>query len=126
MSVVNHDAIARDKLNLSSPLRRGSRASGSPGGFVNRRRIERLLGVAKLELERFRRSLAKRHGAVKARTPSRVTRARPFLVDLDQHRILIAVDAHLGDALHMTGGLALAPQAAARAAEVPRLAALDG
>src|SRR5262245_44621455 len=51
---------------------------------------------------------------------------RPFLLDLDPDRVLIAVDAHLHHALHVAGTLALAPERPARAAEVPGLPGRDG
>ena len=35
---------------------------------------------------------------------------RAGLLDLEPHRVLIAVDAHLGHALHVAGLLALLPQ----------------
>src|SRR5690242_14425223 len=54
-----------------------------------------------------------------------MTGAGAGLLDLDPDRVLVAVDAHLGHTLHMAGALALAPELAARAAVVPRLAALD-
>lgn len=55
-----------------------------------------------------------------------MTSPRPPLLNLDPHRILITVDPHFDDALNMTGRLALAPEALARAAVIPRLATLDG
>ena len=55
---------------------------------------------------------AERHGAVEARAPPGVAGARPGLLDLDPHGVLIAVDAHLDHALGVAGGLALAPQRA--------------
>ena len=48
------------------------------------------------------------------------------LLDLDPDRVLVAIDAHLDDALGVAGRLALLPQRAARAAEVPGLAGGDG
>src|SRR6516165_720685 len=51
---------------------------------------------------------------------------RPCLLDLDPHRILIAVDPHLNDALTVSGTLSLAPKTLARAAVIPRLAGDDG
>src|SRR5437016_4364768 len=51
--------------------------------------------------------------------------ARALLLDLDPHRILVAVDAHLDEPLRVARGLAFAPQPLARAAVVPGLAARD-
>jgi len=48
------------------------------------------------------------------------------LLDADPHRVLVAIHAHLQHALDMAGGLALAPQLAARATVVPGLAGGDG
>src|SRR5215472_1825124 len=50
----------------------------------------------------------------------------PDLLDLDPDRILIAIEPHLDDALNVARGLALAPQAPPRSAEVPRLATRNG
>src|SRR5712691_10247725 len=52
--------------------------------------------------------------------------ARPFLLDPDPDRVLIAVYAHLDHPLDVAGGLALLPQGSARTTEVPSLAARDG
>ena len=78
------------------------------------------------EFERHRAALAERHHAVEARAPAGVAGAGAVLLDPDPHRVLVAVDPHLDDALHVAGGLALPPQLAARAAEKPGLAGLDG
>ena len=91
---------------------------------VDRLRIERLVGVA--EFERHRAGLPERHGAVEARAPPGVAGARARLLDLEPDRVLVAVDAHLDDALDVAGAFALLPQRLARAAEVPGLAGLDG
>ena len=48
------------------------------------------------------------------------------LLDLDPHRILIAVHPHLDHALGVARAFALAPQRLARAAVVPALASRDG
>ena len=72
------------------------------------------------------RRLAERNATIEAGAPPGVARAGAALLDLHPHGILIAVDAHLDDALRVAGGLALAPERAARAAVVPGLAALDG
>src|SRR4029077_18551215 len=48
------------------------------------------------------------------------------LLDLDPDRVLVAIDAHLDDALGVARGLALPPQHAARAAEIPSLPGGDG
>jgi hypothetical protein len=42
--------------------------------------------------------------------------------DLQQHRILVAIDANLDHRLDLAAGFALAPQRLARAAEIMRLA----
>ena len=52
--------------------------------------------------------------------------AGALLLDPDPHRVLIAVDAHLDDALHMAGRFTLAPEGATGAAEIPSLAGRDG
>jgi hypothetical protein len=56
---------------------------------------------------------AERHGAIETRAPPGVAGAGSHLLDLDPDRVLVAVDAHLDDTLHMAGTLALAPQALA-------------
>jgi len=61
----------------------------------------------------------------KARAPSGVTRCT-HLLDPDPDRVLVAVHPHLDHALGVAGGLALAPQRVARAAEIPGVAAFDG
>src|SRR5229473_7925913 len=70
-------------------------------------RIEQLLAVAKLE--RDRAGVAERHRAVEARAPAGMAGAGTGLLDPDPHRVLIAVDPHLDDALRVAGRLALAP-----------------
>src|SRR5262249_19036955 len=90
---------------------------------VHRARIEGLLGVAKFE---HRAGLAQRHRAIEARAPPGMAGARALLLHLDPLRVLIAVDAHLQDALAVTRGFAFAPEALARAAEVASFAACDG
>src|SRR5260370_23734278 len=85
-------------------------------------RIECFLGVAELEPEGGVRTLAERHRAIEARAPPGMASAGSGLLHLDPNRILVAVEAHLHDPLHVTGGFALAPQALPRAAEVPSLA----
>src|SRR5215470_14950328 len=91
---------------------------------VDRPRIEQLLAVAKLE--RDRAGVAERHRAVEARTPAGVAGAGTGLLDLDPHCVLVAIDPHLDDALRVAGRFTLAPERAARAAEIPGLAARDG
>src|SRR5580700_282898 len=46
-------------------------------------------------------------------------------VDLDQHNVLIAVDQDLDHLLHLTAGLALAPERVSRAAEEPDFAVIQ-
>src|SRR5580704_834345 len=89
---------------------------------IRRLRIEYAL-VA--EFERYRPRLAERHRAIKARAAAGVAGAGDLL-DLDPDSILVAVDAHLDDALSVAGSLALLPQCAPRAAEIPSLAGGDG
>src|SRR3989442_14651918 len=91
---------------------------------VQRRRVEYRVTIAEFQGDRAR--LPDRHRAVEARAPPGMASAGTSLLDLDPHRVLVAVDAHLDDALAVTGGLALAPQRPARAAEVPCLAGVDG
>src|SRR5688572_2190985 len=55
-----------------------------------------------------------------------MTGTRAVLFHLDPDRVLVAVDAHRDHALTIAGGFALAPEALARAAVVPGLAAVDG
>ena len=50
---------------------------------------------------------------------------RTDLLDLDPHRVLIAIHPDLDHALGLARALALAPQRIARAAEVPALAGRD-
>src|SRR4029077_5471127 len=74
-------------------------------------RIERPLTVAKFE--RHRATLAQRHRAVEAGTPTGMAGPRTLLLDPDPNRILITVDAHLDDALNVARRFALAPEGAA-------------
>ena len=53
---------------------------------------------------------AQRHRAIEARAAAGVAGARAGLLDLDPDRVLVAVDAHLDDALGVAGALALAPE----------------
>src|SRR5262245_22123151 len=55
-----------------------------------------------------------------------MTGAGALLLDFNPHRVLVAVDAHLDDALAVTRGFAFAPEALPRAAEVAGLASRDG
>src|SRR5579862_1859083 len=48
------------------------------------------------------------------------------LLDLDPHRVLVAVDPKLNDTLGMSGCLAFAPKRLPRTAEIPCLSARDG
>src|SRR6185369_10372765 len=89
-------------------------------------RIERPLRLDERERERAVGRLAERYRAIEARAPPGVAGAGARLLDLDPHRVLVAVDAHLKNALHVARALALAPQRAARAAVVPGFAGLDG
>src|SRR5262249_58047984 len=89
----------------------------------HRVRIERPLAVAKLE--RHRPGLAQRHRAVEARAPAGVAGAGTLLLDPDPHRVLVAIDAHLDDALRVAGGFAFAPKGSTGAAEIPRLPGRD-
>src|SRR5580692_5730438 len=91
-------------------------------GPIRRLRIEHAL-IA--EFERHRPRFVERHRAIKARAAAGVAGAGDLL-DLDPDSILVAVDAHLDDALGVAARLALLPQRAARAAEIPRLASGDG
>src|SRR2546426_7798348 len=84
---------------------------------VHRLWIEGLLAVG--EIERHRAGFAKRHCAIKARAPAGMTGPRPFLLHLDPHGVLIAINAHLDHALDMARRLALTPERSARAAEIP-------
>src|SRR5262249_17715622 len=90
---------------------------------IHRLRIERLLAV---ERQRHRAVLAERHHPIEARAPAGVAGAGAVLLDLDPDRVLVAVDAHLDDALGVAGLLALAPELAARAAEVPGITRCNG
>ena len=63
-----------------------------------------------LELERDRADLPQRHRPVEAGSPPGVAGSRSPLLDLDPDRVLVAVDAHLGDALGVAGAFALLPQ----------------
>src|ERR1700742_4357887 len=85
-------------------------------------RIEHLVGIDKGQL---RATLAAINLAVKARAAAGVAGGADLL-DPDPDRVLVAVQAHLDHALGVAGGLALAPQRIARAAEVPGVAAFDG
>ena len=60
--------------------------------------------------------------AVEAGALPRVTRAAPVLVDQDDERVAVAVDAHLADVLAVAGGLALLPVLLAAPAVEPRAA----
>src|SRR5215216_4619892 len=51
-----------------------------------------------------------------------MTGAGALLLDPDPHRVLVAVDPDLDNALDMTGGFAFAPEASARTAEIPGFA----
>src|SRR3954447_12300873 len=83
-------------------------------------------GPLTFERERHGAILAQRHHAIETRAPAGVAGTGTLLLDLDPDRILIAIDAHLDDALGMAGFLALAPELLARAAVVPGVAGRNG
>src|ERR1700730_5221368 len=91
-------------------------------GAIRRLRIEH---ARVAEFERHRAGFAERHRAIKTRAAAGVAGAGDLL-DLDPDRVLVAVNAHLDDALGVTGSLALLPQRAPRTAEIPCLAGGDG
>jgi len=64
----------------------------------------------------------------KVLSPSRNSRltAPAFPNDPDPYRVLVAVDAHLDDALPVARRFAFAPEAPSGTAEVPRFARRDG
>src|SRR5262249_22274606 len=66
------------------------------------------------------------NGAVEAGAPPGMAGARAGLLHLDPDRVLVAIDPHLDHALDVARTLALAPEALAGAAEIPRLPARDG
>src|SRR5260370_7162088 len=72
-------------------------------------RIKCFLGVAELEPEGGVRAVAERHRAIEARAPPGMASAGSGLLHLDPDRILVAVEAHLHDPLHVPGGSALPP-----------------
>src|SRR5712671_2144686 len=100
MRIVN-GVSARDQLLVASAL--GIVA-------VDRVRIERLLGAAKIHHERSVGRLAERHRAIETRASPGVAGARSRLLDLDPDGVLIAIDAHFENALDVAGAFALAPQ----------------
>src|ERR1700730_9219940 len=77
-------------------------------------RIKCLLGIAEFEPDGGVGAATERHRAIEARAPPGVASAEPGLLHLDPDRILVAVEAHLHDALHVAGGFALAPEALPR------------
>src|SRR5580704_12575470 len=81
--------------------------------------IECFFAVAEFKLRRA--GFAERHRAIEARAAAGVA-GRDRLFDLDPDGVLVAIDAHLDDALNVARGLALLPQRAARAAVVPGFA----
>src|ERR1700754_798946 len=83
------------------------------------------LNLVRIHERQRRPALAFADRAVEARAPPGVA-GRARLLDLDPDRVLVAVHSHLDHALGVAGGLALAPQRIARAAEIPGVAALDG
>jgi hypothetical protein len=87
-------------------------------------RVEGLFRVAEFETDRA--FLAERDRPVEARASPGAASAGALLFDAEPKRVLIAVNAQLDHALAMIGLLALFPQAFARAAVIPCLAALDG
>src|SRR5690242_4354693 len=72
-----------------------------------------------------RRPVAIARGAEEAGAASGVA-GDALLVDAEQQRIAVAIEAQLDQALDLPRGLALAPQPAARARPVAGLAAGDG
>src|SRR5581483_2274437 len=64
--------------------------------------------------------------AEEAALAARVAGDSARLLDLEQHRVLVAVDAYRAHLLHVARFLALAPEPAARARPVVRLAGGDG
>src|SRR5262249_39140134 len=114
--------------NPGSPLARGrAEALAGPSAFpVHRFRIKDAR-VAKFELCLAELALgrAERHGAIKTRPSSGMAGAGD-LFDLDPNRVLVAIDAHVDDALRVAGGLALFPQRVARATEIPSFAGGNG
>src|SRR5262249_45225847 len=113
-----------------NPLPRGERESGRAtfrvrvpprcsAVAIDRLRIE---GLVAFERKRHCAILAERHHAIEARAPAGVAGTGTVLLDLDPDRILIAIDAHLDNALSVAGLLALAPELLARAAVVPGVA----
>src|ERR1700689_3027752 len=79
--------------------------------------VERKL-VAKFQGDRSRFSDG--HGPIETRVAAGVTCATSLL-NLDPDRVLVAIDAHLDDALKVAGAFTFAPEFAARPREVPRL-----
>ena len=124
--VVGVGGVMVDQPHLARAKRVLARAPTTKGRSVtvpiHRFRIEHAF-VA--ELERDRASLAERHRTIKTGAAAGMAGAARLL-DFDPDRILIAIDAHLDDVLGVTGGLALAPERVARAAEVPRCSRRDG
>src|SRR6516162_8871979 len=103
------------------PARRGFCRLPRPYGLrllaVHCLGIKHLLGVN--GLERHCAPFAERHSPIEARAAAGVAGTRPYLLHPYPDSVLIAVDAHLAHALHVSGGLALAPERAARATEIP-------
>jgi nitrite reductase/ring-hydroxylating ferredoxin subunit len=116
-------------FNLEPKIKKSLLTSGSFGSgatlphprTVDLPRIEPTIGIAEFE----RGSPATRAGkndAVEARAATGVAGACAGLLDLEEQHILIAIDAHLDDALDVARGLPFLPQCLARAAVVPGLA----
>ena len=119
--VVGIDGVMYDRPHLARAKQLLARASADSGADRLRRSAlgspyTRAFGSNALsrvaEFERHRAGLAERHRAVEARAPAGVAGAGPCLLDLDPDRVLVAVDAHLDDALDVAGALALAPERA--------------
>src|SRR6516164_4400177 len=95
-----------------SRLARGrAEALPGPSAFPVRRFRIKNACVAKFELGPAQLALgrAERHGAIKTRPSSGMAGAGD-LFDLDPNRVLVAIDAHVDDALRVAGGLAFFPQ----------------
>src|SRR6185312_12752719 len=88
--------------------------------------IELPLGVDEAERHSAAGRGAKRHGAVETTLAPSVAGSVAALLDLEPNGILVAVRAHLDDALDVAALLALPPQPVARTRPVIRLSRLDG
>src|SRR5262245_35944540 len=94
---------------------------------VNRLRVELPLRVDEAQGERASRRRADGKRAIEARPAAGMAGGLGARrLDHEPDGILVAIGAHLDHALRVAALLALAPQAAARARPVMRLARLDG